>query len=424
MENNLILTASRFQRIAQAQEALGFWGRDLDEQPDDLAWLWDGYLAPGNLTLLTSQWKSGKTTLISILLSRLREGGQLAGLSIGAQRRPHDTPATIQGPDAPAGAAAGATPLDADSATLLSPAPASASPASESPASPALVHGGRAIIVSEESPALWRRRHRLLNLSNVYFVCQPFRGKPSMDEWLALLERIAVMHSREPVDMAVIDTLTTFLPGRNEANAGVVMEALLPLRRWTDLGLSVLLAHHPAKGAPLAGQAARGSGALASFTDINLEMSFYDRGNTTDRRRRILAYSRYEETPRQLVLELNAAGTDYLVHGDFGEDEFTQNWERLRLVLEDAGKKRTRQELVADWPADFPCPSDATLARWLQRGVAAGLVCQKGTGRRSDPFRHWLPGQEEIWKKNPLYDFRQMLEEQEKTLAASGARLR
>src|SRR5689334_10604184 len=26
-------------------------------------WLWTGYLAPGQVTLLTSQWKSGKTTL-------------------------------------------------------------------------------------------------------------------------------------------------------------------------------------------------------------------------------------------------------------------------------------------------------------------------------------------------------------------------
>jgi hypothetical protein len=26
-------------------------------------WLWDGYLARGSVTLLTSQWKTGKTTL-------------------------------------------------------------------------------------------------------------------------------------------------------------------------------------------------------------------------------------------------------------------------------------------------------------------------------------------------------------------------
>ena len=45
-------------------------------------WLWHGYLASRRLTLLTSQWKSGKTTLAAILLARMKAGGQLAGLPV------------------------------------------------------------------------------------------------------------------------------------------------------------------------------------------------------------------------------------------------------------------------------------------------------------------------------------------------------
>jgi hypothetical protein len=41
-----------------------------------------GYLAPGNVTLLTSQCKSGKFTLLSVLLARLKTGGLLAGLPV------------------------------------------------------------------------------------------------------------------------------------------------------------------------------------------------------------------------------------------------------------------------------------------------------------------------------------------------------
>src|ERR1700719_1097923 len=48
------------------------------------AWLWHGYLGPGRVTLLTSQWKSGKTTLVSLLLARMQQGGQLAGLPVSA----------------------------------------------------------------------------------------------------------------------------------------------------------------------------------------------------------------------------------------------------------------------------------------------------------------------------------------------------
>ena len=40
-------------------------------------WLWRGFLAAGQLTLLTSLWKSGKTTL-AVLLSRMKEGVPLS----------------------------------------------------------------------------------------------------------------------------------------------------------------------------------------------------------------------------------------------------------------------------------------------------------------------------------------------------------
>ena len=34
-------------------------------------WVWHGFLAPGCISLLTSQWKTGKSTLLAILLARL-----------------------------------------------------------------------------------------------------------------------------------------------------------------------------------------------------------------------------------------------------------------------------------------------------------------------------------------------------------------
>ena len=32
--------------------------------PQPVDWLWHGFVAPGNLTLPSSQWKAGKTTLL------------------------------------------------------------------------------------------------------------------------------------------------------------------------------------------------------------------------------------------------------------------------------------------------------------------------------------------------------------------------
>src|SRR5437773_9970325 len=86
----------------------------------EINWLWAGYLAPGNVTLLTSQWKTGKTTLVSVLLSRLKTGGTFAGLSL----RPC-----------------------------------------------------KAAVVTEEDPSLWLHRSETLDFSgNVCWFCRPFRG--------------------------------------------------------------------------------------------------------------------------------------------------------------------------------------------------------------------------------------------------------
>src|SRR5438552_2208703 len=57
-----------------------------DHAREPARWVWHGYLAAGAVTLLTSRWKAGKTTLLSVLLARLGAGGELAGLPVAAGR--------------------------------------------------------------------------------------------------------------------------------------------------------------------------------------------------------------------------------------------------------------------------------------------------------------------------------------------------
>ena len=167
-----------------------------------VSWLWQGYLAHRSITLLTSLWKTGKTTLLSVLLTRLREGGDFAGRQL---------------------------------------------------------EPGRAAVVSEESVGMWRKRNERLALGgHVYFWCRPFRDLPTREQWHALLHAILRLHEREPLQLVVIDPLATFLPFGSEGLSGLAMQVLLPLRQLTDAGLSVLLLHHPRKGEPPIGQAARG----------------------------------------------------------------------------------------------------------------------------------------------------------------------
>ena len=307
-------------------------------------WLWQGYLAPGAVTLLTSLWKAGKTTLASVLLSRLKTGGHLAGL-----------------PLAP----------------------------------------GRAVVITEEDPQHWLRRNQSLDFAeSVGWYCRPFQGRPRPAQWTAFIDGLVDLHARMPLSLVLIDPWAAFQSG-NENNVASMVHALAPLQRLTARGLAVWILHHPSKDDPPIGRAARGSGALPGCVDILMEMRAYPDAGDDDRRRRLHAFSRFPETPRQLVIEWTADGTDYLARGTILEEDFTRHWEMFRSILADAPYKWNWAEIRRNWPTPDP-PEKTTLHRWLQRAVDKGLLKKDGRGRRGHPFRFWLPEREEFWRTDFL----------------------
>lgn len=300
-------------------------------------WLWHGYLAPGNVTLLTGPWKCGKTTLLAALLGRLGAGGVLAG-------RP------------------------------LAP--------------------GRAVVVSEESPAHWHERGRRFGFGpHLHWLCRPFPGKPGPAEWQALIDHLHDLCGERGVALVVIDPLASFLP-RGENDAASMLAGLLPLQRLTVRGAAVLLLHHPSKKAAVAGRRARGSGALSGYADILLEMDWYSAPTVADRRRRLYAFARHAETPAQQVIELSADGTDYAALGTEADAEFAEHWRRLRPLFEAAEQPLTRRQVGTLLAAAGKAADEVTLWRWLDRAAAEGRLCRGGAGRRNEPYHFWLPGKE------------------------------
>jgi hypothetical protein len=311
--------------------------------PATTDWLWTGYLAAGNMTLLTSPWKAGKTTLTTLLLARLQSGGELAGQAVRA---------------------------------------------------------GAAVVVSEESAAQWRRRADRLDLGeHVFWLCRPFAARPSLADWQALLDHIAALHRQHGLSLLVIDPWAAFLPIRSENVAGPTLDVLLALQQVAKTGVAVLLLHHPRKSASADGQWARGSGALAGFVDVVMEMRYFRSASDADRRRVLQGYSRFEETPRRRVIELNEAGTAYASLGDLDDEAFGRGWREVLAILAVAPKKLTRPEIVAAWPATEKPPCDSLLYGWLERAIRAGQVQRDGRGRKRDPYRYWLPERVAEWEK-------------------------
>jgi hypothetical protein len=102
------------------------------------------------------------------------------------------------------------------------------------------------------------------------------------------------------------------------------------------------------------------------------------RASYADRRRRLWAWSRFPETPRQLVIEWTADGTDYLSRGTFLQEQFARRWHTLRAVFAAAPHKLTRQDVRRRWRSRQP-PNHMTLKRWLKQTLEQG--CCAGTAR-------------------------------------------
>lgn len=323
------------------------WDKEVASMPETGAdWLLPGFISRGNVTLLTSMWKAGKTTLLAHLLARRTTGQPLLGLPV--------TP-------------------------------------------------GKTVVVSEEPRGLWNDRCRRFDFGgNVCLIPQPFPHLPSAAEWRELMERVGRLRAEHGIDFLVVDSLTHFLRAENAASG--IQDLLMPVRALTASGVAALLMHHPRKNAAAAGFAGRGHGALLAEVDISIEMR-HAGGNLDSRARRFFCLSRLAETPRHFRFELNADGADYRVLPAADDDAFDEQWDVLRMVLEDAPQKLTRFDILDEWPDDFAKPAKSTLADWLRRAVAANWVQVEGNGRRANPFRYWLAATEARWREErPFYD--------------------
>jgi hypothetical protein len=164
-----------------------------------------------------------------------------------------------------------------------------------------------------------------------------------------------------------------------------MLRALAPLHLITEAGAAVLLAHHPRKSDGKEGKASRGSGALPGFADIIIEMR---RSSGKDRQRVLTGYSRFDETPPELVIELAEDGGSYQSLGSKPEADRKARWTSITEILPGDPQGKTVEELLELWP-DEKKPSKRTLGQDLNQGAEATLWSMSGAGRRGDPFRFW-----------------------------------
>ena len=314
------------------------------ETRNHLDWLWEGYLARGNITLLTSLWKAGKTTLVAGLLRQLEAGEPFLG-------RPC-RPAT-------------------------------------------------ALVLSEEPRSIWAERLKSIPIGpHVQLLLRPFPRRPEPAEWSDLLAAVTEPGPDVRPDLVVVDTLAAFLPGRSESDPATLLDFLLPLRSLAESGTSVMIQHHPRKQESDLGSAARGGGALLGYVDIILELNRHGRLRTDETRRSLFGLSRSQDTPRQLVYEWTPGTPDFRVVTDPEVSRFATNWPIVAAILKDRKSEASARELLADWPDDLPPPGASLLYGWLQRATLEEKVIRIGNGTKNDPYRYRLPNEYDEYVKS------------------------
>ena len=297
--------------------------KDLTLENAKVEWIWQGFLAKGHLTLLSAFWKAGKSTLVSQLLKAIQNGKSFAGQT-----------------------------------TNLS----------------------KALILSEESETMWARRRDDLNLDlDSWIVSRPIKKRLNYDEWIKLLKTSVGFCVSNKIDLFIVDTLSGFWPVTDENNASFVSSALLPINELLEKNISVLLIHHFRKSGGSEGVATRGSGALGSYADILVEFSRLNGENPNDTQRQLRNFSRFEETPTEVVIEL--VDGEYITRGTKAEVSKEARIKKVLVILDDSKELGlTIKEIVENWDIEEygSRPTKRTIRNYIDSLLLDGRVKQIG----------------------------------------------
>ena len=293
--------------------------------PPEPPWIWDGYLARGAVTILAGKPKAGKSTLAFSLAN--------ATANFGAMFLGHEL---INGP---------------------------------------------VVYISEEGAATLA--HKVGDGDLRLATRETAWPKP---DWSTLVAAAVAEAKRVDAVLLVIDTFAAWasLGPEAEKDAGAVQAAMEPVVQAARSGLAVLLILHSRKGGGEDGEGVRGSSALAGAADIVLELERVQGGPA--RQRKLLALSRYPQTPGVLVIEHEVNQGRWRVIGEGADRADARDIsDRVGLlsVIPDSEEGITRKELIE--------AMGSPELQWhavLDQLISDGHVGKTGEGKRGNPYRY------------------------------------
>ena len=278
-------------------------------------WLWENFVAKGNITLFSALAKAGKTTLLRCLFVAMKNNEEFAG----------------------------------------------------QPTRPCKV-----LILSEESASEWADGREGIDdtdIDHVYIWPRPTRGIPSSKDWVEIIDLVCKKCKELSIDMVVVDTISTFWPVDDENDAAKVKRALVPLYKLTDdNGVALMLVHHFKKDGGNEGTASRGSGALAGHVDNIIEFRRSDDGFPYQRK--IKTMGRFiQET--ELTIEMEANGK-YKTIGEAWVVSKKARVDKILSLMKETPRPMSIQEITSLWNSTLNKMSSKTIGRYVKDLISLG----------------------------------------------------
>jgi hypothetical protein len=236
--------------------------------------------------------------------------------------------------------------------------------------------GGVLILAVEEHPRDIKLRLQDLgceNLDNLFIHCRSTDPTP---EFFHHLKAFIMEHH---ISLVVIDTLASFWRLNDENDAAAMTQAVTPLMQLArESNACVLLIHHSRKAEGAYGDEIRGSSALFGLVDIAVMM----RNTEVETQRKLIARSRYPETPTELIVELREG--EYVSLGDPDEVNRKARLEKMRVALSDTPEEAA----VIIKRAGLKHRAGQRLLKWLTDHEEA---IRTGSGRKGSPYLYAKP---------------------------------
>lgn len=295
---------------------------DLSSEKNSIDWILEGFIAKGHVTIFSALPKAGKTTWTTHFLKSLKEEILFMG-----KRVKHCN----------------------------------------------------VLIISEESEALWFRRHKDFELnSNIWIWSNPIKQKMKTNEWNSFLEYVSNFSSEKKIDLVVVDTLSAFWSVWKENEASEVQNALISLNHLKNKNIAILLIHHIRKSGGDEGAGTRGSGAIGAFVDIIVEFKRTEATNVNNTSRVLRCFSRFEETPDELVIELIEG--KYIPRGTSQDVSKQKRIQYVIQILQESSVPLTTKELLEDWDVEEygSKPTSRSVNNYLPALLRDGLIVITG----------------------------------------------